>query len=140
MPSLKALEVRRVPSSGDLTAPGDFAFIPKREPIRRIETVPLTPPRNFFKRLIWQFFGTKQEVKQFIELQWPEYDAVILNCPHCNMPLATTPKHKIVSLEPLTIESPIGCEYSRGKGIATKACEQEETVVFLVKDGKIIVA
>ncbi|MDP9049822.1 MAG: hypothetical protein M3O31_03735 [Acidobacteriota bacterium] len=140
MPSLKALEVRRVSSSGDLTAPGDFAFIPKREPIRRLEHVPITPPRNFFKRIIWHFFGKKQETRQYIELQWPEYDAVILNCPHCNMPLATTKTHKIVSLEPLTIETPIGCEYSRGKGIATKAREQEEAVVFLVKDGKIIAA
>jgi hypothetical protein len=140
MQSLQAFEVRRVPSSGDLTAPGDFAFIPKRESIRHLERVPIQPPRNFFKRLVWQFFGQKQEVRQYIELQWPEYDAVILNCPHCNMPLATTKTHKIVSLEPLTIESPIGCEYSRGKGIATKAREEEEAVVFRVTDGKIIAA
>lgn len=127
-----------MPSSADLSAPGDFAFIPKREPNRRLEQVPLTPPRNFFKRLLWQFFGKKTEVKQYIELVWPEYDAVILNCPHCNGPLATTAKHKIVSLEPLTIETPIGCEYSRSAGIATKAREKEEAVVFLIKDGKII--
>lgn len=140
MKALQAIEVRRVPSSADLTAPGDFAFIPKREPLRRLEQVPITPPRNFFKRLVWHFFGKKQEARQFIELQWPEYDAIILNCPHCNMALATTKTHKIVSLEPLTIESPIGCEYSRSKGIATKAREQEEAVVFLVKAGKIIAA
>jgi hypothetical protein len=54
------------------------------------------------KRFVRQFFGTKQEVNQFIELQRPEYDAIILNCPHCNMPLATTPKHTIVSLDPPT--------------------------------------
>ena len=96
MQTVLATEVKRVPSSDDLTAPGDFAFIPKREPIRRIETMPLVPPRNLFKHLIWQFFGKKQEVRQFIELQWPEYDAVILNCPQCKVPLATTPTHKIV--------------------------------------------
>jgi hypothetical protein len=42
MPSLKVFEVRRVPSSGTFTAPGDFAFLAKREPVRRIEIVPLT--------------------------------------------------------------------------------------------------
>jgi hypothetical protein len=138
MQSLQAFEVRRVSSSGDLTAPGDFAFIPKREPLRRLEHTALPAPRNFFKRIWWSFFGTKWEVKQFIELRWPEYDAIILNCPHCNMPLATTAKHKIISLEPLTIESPIGCEYSRVKGIASSV--EREEVIFMVKEGKIIAA
>jgi hypothetical protein len=98
-------------------------------------------PRSFSRPQLIQarplaFLREKWKVNQYIELQWPEYDAVILNCPHCNMPLATTKTHKIVSLEPLTIETPIGREYSRAKGIATKAREQEEAVVFLVTDGK----
>lgn len=136
MQPFQALEVRRVSSSADLAAPGDFAFIPKREPVRRLEQFPIAPPRNIICRLVWRVFGKKQETKQYIELQWPEYDAVILNCPHCNMPLATTAKHRIVSLEPLTIEMPIGCEYSRAKGIATNA--DQEAVVFQVKEGKIL--
>jgi hypothetical protein len=140
MESLKALEVRRVATSADLMAPGDFAFVPRREPLRRIEYTPVPPPRGFFKRIVWQFFGEKRTEKQFIELQWPEYDTVILNCPYCNLPLALTRSHKIVSLEPLTIETPIGCVYSRGKGIATNAREDDKDIVFSVKEGKIIAA
>jgi hypothetical protein len=100
----------------------------------------VTPPRGFFAKIAFKLWGKKTELHQAIELQWPEYDAIILNCPHCYMPLATTMKHRITSLDPLTIESPIGCEYSRAKGIATKAREQEEAVVFLIRDGKITAA
>jgi hypothetical protein len=102
--------------------------------------VPNDPPAGFFKRLWWTWFGKKYEIKQTIELQWPEYDAVILNCPHCNGPLATTAGHKIISLDPLTIETPIGCSYSRAKGIATEAREEERTFAFIVRDGKVIPA
>jgi hypothetical protein len=32
IPSMEAIKVRRVPTSGDLSSPGDFTFIQKREP------------------------------------------------------------------------------------------------------------
>jgi hypothetical protein len=90
MEQFKAIEVHRVGSSADLMAPGDFAFIPRREPLRKIERIPLEAPNGFFKRLWWTLFGKKHELKQIVELLWPEYDAVIVNCPHYNQPLATT--------------------------------------------------
>ena len=43
-------------------------------------------------------------MKEVVEIVWPDYDAVILLCPHCSQPIATTKDHRIVSLEPLTIE------------------------------------
>ena len=135
---MEALEVRRVPTSADLSSPGDFAFVPKREPVRKFERIPLIAPKGFFRKIVWQLFGKKYELKQVIELLWPEYDAVILNCPHCNMPLATTPQHKIVSLDPLTIETPIACAYSRTQGIAKNAAEKQ--IAFQVKEGKIMPA
>src|SRR5690242_6519221 len=111
MDSLKAVEVRRVPLSEDLMKPGDFVFIAKREPVRKFESVPLQPPAGFFRRLWWNWFGQKFETKQIIELIWPERDAVIVNCPKCSQPCATTKKHKIISIDPLTIETPITCPY-----------------------------
>ncbi len=138
MEALKAIEVRRVPTSADLSSPGDFTFVPKREPIRNVERIPLIAPKGFFRKLAWQLFGKKYELKQIVELLWPEYDAVILNCPHCNMPLATTKNHKIVSLDPLTIETPIACAYSRTHGIA--AATKENEIAFQVKEGKIMPA
>ena len=124
---LKALEVRRVPLSEDLLHPGDFVLVKKREPICKYERVPLTPPSGFFRRLWWNWFGKKEEIKQIIELQWPERDTVIVNCPVCNAPCATTKNHKIISLEPLTIEMPITCPY-------------EQTTTFKVAEGKIVAA
>jgi hypothetical protein len=127
MDSLKALEVRRVPLSEDLSHPGDFVLIQKREPIRKIERTPIYPPSGFLKRIWWNAFGEKYEVKQVIELLWPDYDTVILNCPTCNQPCATTKNHSIVSLEPLTIETPITCPYCR-------------TNTFKVEEEKIMTA
>ncbi|HVB33724.1 MAG TPA: hypothetical protein VNJ52_05040 [Patescibacteria group bacterium] len=133
---MQAIEVRRVQSSADLSSPGDFTFVPKREPVRKFERIPLEAPKGYFRNLLWQVFGKKYEVKQIVELLWPEYDAVILNCPNCNMPLATTPQHKIVSLDPLTIETPIACSYERSQGIAAKP--DGKSIAFQVKEGKII--
>ena len=112
MEALKAVELRRVQSSADSSSPGDFTFVPKREPVRKFERIPLEAPKGFFRKLLWQAFGKKCELKQIVELLWPEYEAVILNCPHCNMPLVTTPQHRIVSLDPLTVETPSACVYS----------------------------
>jgi hypothetical protein len=77
--------------------------------------------------LKWRVFSPKYEIKQIVELLWPEIDTVIINCPECNQALATTGQHKIISLEPLTIETPLTCPYSK-------------THTFKVAEGKIIVA
>jgi uncharacterized protein YbaR (Trm112 family) len=131
-----ALEVKRVSHSEDLLHPGEFVFIPKREPIRRFHSEPIEPPADkyggtmigdAFRYLKWRLFGPKYEIKQIVELLWPEIDTVIINCPDCNQPLATTRNHTIVSLEPLTIETALTCPYSK-------------THTFKVAEGKIITA
>lgn len=70
-----------------------------------MEQVALDPPAGFFRRLWWDWFGKKYALREALELLWPEQDAIILNCPVCNLPCATTRNHKIVSIEPLTIEA-----------------------------------
>lgn len=122
---MQALEVRRVKSSENLLHPGEYVFIEKRSPIIRTEREPLLPPTGFFRRMYWNLFGKKYELKQFVELLWPNYDAIILNCPDCNSPCATTAKHKIISIEPLTLEIPLTCPYCKTKS-------------FAIKDGKLM--
>jgi hypothetical protein len=136
MPTTTAQEVKRVPHSEDLLRPGDFVFIGKREPHRTFQSIPLDPPADkpggtligdairFWK---WKLFGPKFELKQIVELVWPEIDTVIINCPECNQPLATTRNHKIVSLEPLTIETALTCPYTKIHS-------------FKVVEGKILLA
>jgi hypothetical protein len=65
---MQALQVRRVATSADLSSPGGFTFVPKREPVRKIERVPLERPKGFRRKLLWQFFAKKHELKQVIEL------------------------------------------------------------------------
>jgi hypothetical protein len=124
---MQALEVRRVPLSEDLSSPGDFVFIGKRAPRITVERLALEAPSGFFKKLWWNAFGKKYEMKQIVELVWPDYDAIILNCPACNGPCATTKRHKIISIEPLTLEIPLTCPYCKTKS-------------FTITEGKLIVA
>jgi hypothetical protein len=124
---MQALEVRRVPSSSDLLHPGEYVFIPKRDPKITIDHQLLTPPTGFFERLLWNWFGKKYEMKQILELMWPEIDTVIINCPMCNTPCATTNRHTILSVEPLTLEIPLTCPYCKD-------------VTFVVKEGKLMPA
>lgn len=112
MDSLQTLAVHRVPSSANLEKKGDYVLIPKREPVRRYEPV-AGSPSGFWARLIWIITGRKPLVKEVVETMWPEYDAIILNCPQCNQPCATSKDHKIVAVEPLTIDRPITCPYCR---------------------------
>jgi len=121
---MQALEVRRVPLSEDLLKPGDYVFLPKRAPIVSYERKPLEAPKGLVQQLLWHFFGKKYEMKQIIELQWPETDVAILCCPDCGGPLSTTKNHKIVSIEPLTIETPVTCPYNKN-------------FTFTVSEGKI---
>ena len=123
MESLQNLSARRVSSSADLMKQGDYVLVPKREPIRRYESVPGSPS-GFWARLIWVISGRKPLVKEVVEALWPEYDAIILNCPKCNQPCATSKDHRIVAVEPLVIDRPIRCPYCR--------------TAFEVTDGNII--
>jgi hypothetical protein len=136
MDSTTALAVKRVPHSEDLLHPGDYVFIPKRDPIRTFHSIPLEPPADkrggtvigdAFRYWKWKLFGPKYEIKQVVEFLWPEIDTVILNCPVCNSPCATTRNHKILSIEPLTLEIPLTCPYCK-------------TNTFKVADGKIMLA
>jgi hypothetical protein len=127
MEPLKALEVKRVEHSEDLLHPGEYVFVPKRDPIVTVEKYPLTPPRGFFAKVWWNLFGQKYTFKKTIELLWPEHDAIIVNCPACNNPCATTKNHKIISVEPLTLEIPLTCPYCKTRS-------------FDIKEGKIMPA
>ena len=133
MEDFKTLEVRRVQSSADLMQPGDYVFIPKREPIRRFQPIMNNPPRGFFRKLWWSLVGDPVKFKETVEILWPEYDAIIMNCPHCNAAIGTTKEHRIVSVEPLTIEKPLACAYSRGTESGALP-----TVAFHVQEGKIM--
>ena len=124
---MQALEVRRVNLSEDLSSPGDFVYIAKRQPRITVERLPLEAPAGILEKLWWKFFGKKYEMKQIVEMVWPDYDAIILNCPACNGPCATTKRHKIVSIEPLTLEIPLTCPYCKTKS-------------FTIREGKLMAA
>jgi hypothetical protein len=133
---MQALDLRRVTSSADLASPGDFVFIPNCEPSRKVVTRPIDPPYGFFKKLIWTVVGKKFDLREELEPRWPEYDAIVLLCPHCSMPLATTKSHHIVSLDPVTLDIPLACEYSRSRGVTGD--ENDSTASFEINEGKII--
>jgi hypothetical protein len=124
---MEALAVKRVPSSADLLNPGEYVFIPKRQPIRTVQQIAIDPPKNRFRRLWWNAFGKKYALREVLELLWPEIDTVIVNCPVCNGPCATTRNHKIISIEPLTLEIPLTCPYCK-------------TQTFKVEEGTMIPA
>lgn len=113
MEELRATEIRIVGGSDELKGPGDACFIAKREPIRNIVRTPLDPPSGFWRRMFWYLWGEKYEMRQIVELLWPEQDTLIVCCPRCGDPCATNKNHKIVSLDPVTIELPITCPYCR---------------------------
>ena len=124
---MDALQVRRVKFSEDLLQRGDYFFVAKRQPNITVERVPVNPPQGIVERIWWKWFGKKEELKQIIEVLWPEYDAIIVNCPQCNQPCATKREYKIIAVEPLTIETPITCPYCR-------------TITFKVIEGKLMSA
>jgi hypothetical protein len=116
--SAQTIPVRRVSTSEELLRPGEYVFIAKRPPLITVEKVPLYPPAGstgFFKLLWWSLFGKKFDTKQTVELVWPEVDTIILNCPDCATPFATSERHKILSIEPLTIDIPVTCPYTKDR-------------------------
>jgi hypothetical protein len=110
--------VVRVKTSEELLRPGEYVFIAKRPPLVTVEKVPLYPPLGFFKLLWWTLFGKKYDTKQTVEVVWPAVDTIILNCPDCATPFATSERHKIVSVEPLTIDIPVTCPYTKDKSFS----------------------
>jgi hypothetical protein len=137
MDTFKALEVRRVATSPDIERPGDYCFIAKREPIRTYDTMTVERPRGIWTAILMALGipATKRVTRETLLPQWPDYDAIVMACPHCGQPIGTTKEHRIVSVEPLTIDQPIACAYSRGAGKF-----DTPTVAFTVKDGKIMPA
>lgn len=125
MDALTTIELRRVSHSEDLLVAGDYVFIAARPPKVVTETIPLDAPRGMWKRLWWNMFGAKFIVKRSEEEVWPAYDAVLIVCPKCNQPLATGKSHAIVSVEPLTIGTPVTCPYC-------------QTTTFKVTEGKLM--
>src|ERR1035437_5878523 len=49
---LRTLEVRRVPFSADLLKPGDYCFIPRRDPIRKLEPEAVEPPQGILPKAV----------------------------------------------------------------------------------------
>jgi hypothetical protein len=135
----KSLDLRRVSSSADLASPGDFVYLAKREPLRTVVMVPIDPPRGFFKGTIWNLIGRKFDVREELEPRWPEHDTIILLCPHCSQPIATTKEHNIVSLDPLTLDKPLACPYSRSS-ISGPQASDTNAVSFAINEGKITTA
>lgn len=123
---IEALAVRREHSE-DLLNPGDYVFLAKREPRRTVEQIPIEPPTGFLRHLWWEWFGRKYALREVLELLWPEQDTVILNCPVCNSPCATTKNHRIICVEPLTLEVPLTCPYCK-------------TQTFKIVEGQIMTA
>lgn len=121
MHELKATEVRMHQHSEELMAPGDAVFVAKREAKRTVEKVQLEPPVGILERLWWYAFGKKHEMREVVELLWPEFDALIVNCPSCGQPCATNRNHKILSLDPVTVELPITCPYCKTFTFAIEA-------------------
>jgi hypothetical protein len=135
MDALLTLEVNRVPSSADLTKAGDYCFIAKRDPIRKFLPSEPEESKGFWDRLkLWFDLSHRPIPKEVVEIVWPDYDAIILMCPHCNQPIGTTKDHRIVTIEPLTIEKPLACAYSRPSQNALP------TIAFKIQDGKIMPA
>jgi hypothetical protein len=133
---LQTPKVSRVPASDDLEPAGDYCFVPKREPIRKFEPVALEVPTGFWRTLLWLFRGRpRAAMKELTEIVWPDYDAIVMLCPHCNRGIGTTKDHKLMSLEPLTIEKPLACAH-----FALRATGGLPTVMFEGKDGKIMPA
>src|ERR1700685_3518810 len=130
---MQTLEVRRVPSSADLMQAGDYCLIEKREPIKRHVPLP-DQPRGFWPKLMAWLRNKKRAYLVVTEPVWPDYDAILVMCPHCSQPITTTKEQKIVNLEPLTIDFPLACAYSRRSPTAPP------TIAFEIKDGKIMPA
>lgn len=78
------------------------------------------------RRLSWNWFGQKYEIKQIVELLWLGINTVILNRADYNQPSATITQCRIVSLEPLTIETSLIRPYSKTR---TLKIEQGNTPI-----------
>jgi hypothetical protein len=50
MSATTAQEVKRIPHSEDLLHPGDYVFVPRREPIVNIYRQPVPPPTGFIRK------------------------------------------------------------------------------------------
>src|ERR1039458_10154112 len=70
--------VRRVQYSEDLLKRGDHFFVAMRDPIVTGKRMPLQAPHGFLKRIWWDWFGKKEELKQVIEAHFSRVRSVRL--------------------------------------------------------------
>jgi hypothetical protein len=110
---MQALEVRRVKSSEDLLNPGEYVFIPARPPEITRYKKPIVAPVGFWKRFRWALFSKDYEIVETKNETWPPVDSVIIVCPQCSVPFASSKQHTVLSQEPLTISQPLTCPYTR---------------------------
>jgi hypothetical protein len=109
---MQALEVRRVSSSEDLLHPGEYVYIPARPPEITREKKPIVAPVGFWKTIWWALFSRKYEIIQTKNPSWPEVNSVIIVCPQCSVPFASSKLHPILSIDPLTIVQSLTCPYT----------------------------
>jgi hypothetical protein len=110
---MQALEVRRVKSSEDLLNPGEYVFIPARPPEITRYKKPIVAPVGFWKRFWWALFSKDYEIVETKNETWPSVDSIIIVCPQCSVPFASSKQHAILSDDPLTIDKPLTCPYTR---------------------------
>jgi hypothetical protein len=99
-----ALEVKRVQHSEDLLHPGEYVFVPKREPIVTIEKLPTQPPQGKFKLPCWTSFRKKEESKQIVETAVARTGCNHPELPYLQGRMRHGENHKIISVEPHAFE------------------------------------
>jgi hypothetical protein len=94
---------------------GDFYFRPT--------IVPLQVKPSWFRRVVLR--------KSTITIhEW--IDAIVISCPICGLPILTSPAHKVLQRNPLTIDREIACPYAPA-GLSGQHA-------FSIKDGNILPA
>jgi hypothetical protein len=95
---------------------GDFYFRPT--------VVSYTAPApSWFRR--WFGLETASVVSKVV-------NTIVISCPVCGLPILTSPNHKVLQRQPLTIDREIACPYT--------TAGMSETHAFSIKDGNIMLA
>lgn len=135
-------DAHRCKASEDLTNPGDYFIVDKRglndeEYQQALKLLKLKlEPKNIFSKLHWKIFVRKpvEETKEYMmgaakilhrKNIWPSYRAALVACPHCRVPFAMKPDHKIEMDEPLTIDGELACPYG------------DQNKKIIIKNGKL---
>ena len=61
------------------------------------------------KTISWAFVRKKYEIIETKNESWSEVNSIIIVCPECKVPFASSKLHSIFSEEPLTINRSLTC-------------------------------